>query len=52
MDTNFCRPIVAQILTVINACDSVRICVGGHPKCTTFGHLKVHHFLDGKAGSD
>ncbi len=27
-------------------------CVGGHPKCTTFGHLKVHHFLDGKTGSD
>ncbi len=26
--------------------------VGGHPKCTTFGHLKVHHFLDGKTGSD
>ena len=26
--------------------------VGGHPQCTTFGHLKVHHFLDGKTGSD
>jgi L-fucose isomerase-like protein len=26
--------------------------VAGHPKCTTSGHLKVHHFLDWKTGSD
>ncbi|GAB4168815.1 MAG: YebC/PmpR family DNA-binding transcriptional regulator [Terrimicrobiaceae bacterium] len=25
--------------------------VGGHPKCTTSGHLKVHHLLGGKMGS-
>jgi hypothetical protein len=26
--------------------------VGGHPKCTTSGHLKVHHFLGVKTDSD
>ncbi|MFA5058827.1 MAG: hypothetical protein WC485_11990, partial [Opitutaceae bacterium] len=26
--------------------------VGGHSKCTTFGHLKMHHFMGGKTGSD
>ena len=26
--------------------------VAGHPKCTTFGHLKVHHFMGVKTVSD